>query len=152
MSGLHVDEKIGVPLVLFIAAVVAFLFLTPAGFWFRVDRLDIRDAAHATDVTVDYERTIRRDFEGAWRATIRREVQNGWEVICSTAWQPQDYQIDAVLPEPVSLQWLVWTDPNCYQLGPGAYEANVTWVINPGSWFFERQVKRSDRFMIYGAA
>jgi hypothetical protein len=151
MSGLHVDEKFGVPLVALIAAIVAFLFITPASFWFRVDRMDIRDAARWQDVTVDYQRTIRRNFDGAWRAMIRREVDGGWEVICATDWQPNDYQTDAALPEPVTLEWMVWTEPDCYRLAPGAYEATVTWTLNPGSWLFERQVKRSDRFMVYGS-
>jgi hypothetical protein len=151
MSGLHVDEKIGVPLMTLMAAVVAFLFLTPAGFWFRVDRMDVLDAATAGQITIDYDRTIRRDFHGEWRATIRRQRDNGWEVVCSTDWTPNDYQIDAVLPEPVTLEWFLWTDPQCYQLGPGAYEASVTWVVNPGSWVFERKVRRTDGFLVYGA-
>ena len=152
MSGLHLDEKLGVPLFVGVAVFVAFLFLTPASFWFKVDRLDVQDAATWQDITIDYARTINRDFEGQWRATVRQETAEGWQLVCSTQWQPQDYQTDAVLPDPVTLQWLVWTEPDCYQLGQGRYEVRVTWDINPGSWIFGRKVTRTDTFMIFGAS
>lgn len=152
MSGLHIDEKIGVPFAVAIAAMVAFLFMTPASFWFHVTRMDIRDATTWQGVTVDYDRTITRDFGGEWRAMVRRQVDGGFEVICATEWQPTDYQTDAVLPEPVSLEWMMWTDPNCYELPTGVYDATVTWRINPGSWLFERETKRTDGFVIYGAS
>jgi hypothetical protein len=152
MSGLHIDEKIGVPFALIVSLMVAFLFMTPASFWLHVNRMDIQDAATWQDVTVDYDRTIRRDFTGEWRAMIRRQVEGGYEVVCASEWQPNDYQTDAVLPEPVTLEWLLWTAPYCYRLPPGAYEATVTWRINPGSWLFERETRRTDGFLIYGAS
>jgi hypothetical protein len=47
MSNLHLDEKIGVPIVVFIAAIVMFLFLTPVTIWFSVNRMGIGAGATA---------------------------------------------------------------------------------------------------------
>lgn len=152
MSNLHLDEKIGVPIVVFIATIVMFLFFTPATIWFSVNRMDIRDAATWQEVTVDYDRDIHRDFYGEWRVMVTREVEGGNEVVCSTKWHPNDYEVGNVPPEPVSLQWLMNTEPSCYALPPGSYEATVTWSVNHGSLFFQREVVRRDSFQIYGTS
>lgn len=150
MADLHVDERIGVPIVLAIAAVVMFIFLTPVTMWFSVNRMDIRDAATWEQVTVDYSRDIHRPFYGEWRVMVREVTEAGTEVICSTDWHPNDYKTDSVLPEPVSLEWLMWTEPACYRLPPGDYEATITWSVNQDSWLFNREVSRTDTFQIYG--
>lgn len=150
MSNLHVDERIGVPIVIFIAAVVMFLFLTPVTTWFSVNRFDIRDAETWQEVTIDYQRDIHREFDGAWRTTVRRVVEDGVEIVCTTDWHPVDYDDRSVLPKPVSLEWMLFSEPECYQLPPGEYEATVSWVVNQGSPLFERNVRRTDTFLIYG--
>lgn len=151
MNRLTLDECIGVPVVVSIAVAVAFRFLVPTSFWFSVDQMDIHDATSWQGVEVELDRTIARDFEGAWRIDMRREVPNGWVSVCSTQWQPNGYTTTARLPDPVSLEWFTWVEPRCYTLDdPGRYEVTATWVINPGSWLFERQIKRLARFNILG--
>jgi hypothetical protein len=41
----YMDEKLGLSVIGVILAVVAFLFVTPASFWFQVSRLDVHDGA-----------------------------------------------------------------------------------------------------------
>lgn len=150
MADLHLDERIGVPIVLSISAIVLFLFLTPVTTWFSVDRLDIKDAATWQEVTIDYGRTIHRDFYGEWRVTILEQTETGNQVVCSTNWNPNDYKTDNTLPEPVTLEWLIYTNPECYAIPPGKYEATVTWSVNHGSLLFQRELVRTDTFQIYG--
>lgn len=151
MNKLTLDERIGVPVVVAVAFAVAFRFLVPTSHWFSVDQMDVQDATSWEGVKIDFDRTITRDFFGAWRIDMRKEVPDGWVSVCSTQWQPNNYTTNSALPDPVTLEWFTWVEPRCYQLDePGRYEITATWVINPGSWLFERQIKRMDRFNILG--
>jgi len=153
MSDLRADEQIGVTLVILIMAAVAFLFMTPATFWLRVDRFDVQDASRWQDITVDLDRTISRDFTGAWRADVREVTNEGTVIVCGSPWQANEYRADAALPVPVTLEWLIYTDPRCYQLThPGRYEVTIYWIINPGNLILRRELSRSDRFVIFGEA
>jgi hypothetical protein len=148
----YVDEKLGLSVIAVILAVVAFLFITPASFWFQVARLDVHDGATSEGLTVDLDRIIRREFEGQWRIDVRREVgADQWEWVCATDWQAQHYVPDAVLPIPVTLEWLAYNDPRCFELDtPGNYSVDVFWEIWPGSLLFERRIRRTDTFTIFG--
>jgi hypothetical protein len=150
----YLDEKLGMSVIALILAVVAFLFVTPASFWFQVTKLDVHDAETSAGLTVDFDRTIRREFEGRWRIDVRREVApDQWEWVCATDWKAQHYSPDAVLPVPVTLEWLAYTDPRCFDLEkPGKYSIDVFWDIWPGSLLFERNVRRADTFTIFGVA
>lgn len=150
----YLDEKLGLSVIGVILAVVAFLFITPASFWFQVSQLDVRDANNSSELTVDFDRTIRREFEGQWRIDVRREVDiNKWEWVCATDWHPQHYVPGAVLPIPVTLEWLAQDNPRCFDLQkPGNYSIDVFWEIWPGSLLFERHIRRQDTFTIFGVA
>jgi hypothetical protein len=150
----YLDEKLGLSVIGVILAVVAFLFVTPASFWFQVSRLDVLDAPSHEGLTVDLDRTIRREFDGKWRVDVRRQVgPDQWEWVCATDWQPQHYVPGAVLPVPVTLEWLAYTDPRCFELDePGTYSVSVFWEIWPDSWLFKRKIRRTDTFTILGVA
>jgi len=150
MVGLTVDEKIGVPVTIFIALLVAFLFLTPSSLWFKVHELDVKSASTWEGVEIDFERTIHRNFDGEWQVDVRRKSEDGWESVCTTAWQPQEYRKDAVLPVPVTLEWLAYVEPACYELPQGFYEVTVVWRINPDIPLMTREVKVVDTFTITG--
>jgi len=152
MTGLTVDEKIGVPVTVFIALLVAFLFLTPSSLWFKVNHFDVGSAPTWEGVEIEFDRTISRNFDGEWQVAIRREVEGGWESVCTTAWQPQEYRKNAVLPEPVTLEWLAYVEPQCYELAEGTYEVTVTWEINPNTPFMRREVQVVDTFTITGVS
>ena len=150
----YFDEKLGLSVISVILAVVLFLFITPASFWFQVEKLDVHDGDTSDGLTVDLDRTIRREFDGQWRVDVRREVgPDQWEWVCATGWQAQHYTPGAVLPVPVTLEWLAYVEPRCFELDkPGKYSIDVFWQIWPGSLLFERHIRRSDTFTIFGVA
>jgi len=142
------DEKLGVPLAVILCLIVALRFLTPATFWFRPLAFDVQDGAVGAEIVVTYDRVIRRDFIGEWFVSVRREGKSGWEAYCTTPITRQDYRDDSVLPDPVTLEWLSWTEPRCHKLPAGTYEVAAHWRINPDSWLFDRTIHRVDTFTL----
>ena len=151
---LYTDEKLGlwVPIALLLFAAIN--FAVPSGFWFRVDRLDVRDGVYGQPIIADYEREIVRPFTADWRIKIRRASGDGLEWVCASPLQREDYDDRSRKPQPVTLEWLAWTDPRCYELTPGDYVITVTWELNPDglqSLFLRRTVSVTDSFTIEAA-
>lgn len=150
MRNLTRDEMLGLPLVIVACFWMLAQFIFPASWWFDVGIINVHDAAHSPSAAVDYPRTIRRDFEGIWYAKVRRRTENGWETVCVSPERREPYSTDSVLPVGgTDLEWMVWTEPRCYDLSPGEYDLHVFWTINPGSWLWERRVDREDIFIIW---
>lgn len=150
MRPLHTDERFGVLLSIAVAIWVAFYFATPASHWFTVRTFEIRDARVWQDVTLDYDRTIHREFKGQWVGKVRRLEPQGWVTYATTPVSTLVYQEDSKLPIPISLEWMLWTEPKAYQLPCGDYEASITWVVNSNSILLRRDITRSARFRIGG--
>ena len=149
MTEVRTSEKVGLAAILAIFLAVGSVFALQASFWFRVSSFDVHNATGWQAVTVSYDRDIRRNFHGAWRVQVWKETEDGRVSVCATEWTPQDYTTDAALPEPVTWEWMAWTEPRCYRLPAGNYTAEVTWRINPGSWLFEREIRRADGFTVF---
>lgn len=150
MKPLHRDEKIGVILCLVVALWVITRFAIPGSIWFSVNSIKVNDAATWQEVTVDLDRDIKRDFLGEWSAKIRRKEPQGWVTVATTPVSQLTYQVDSKLPEPVTLEWLLWTEPKAYQLPCGVYDGTVQWVINSDSLVLRRSVIRNIAFTIWG--
>lgn len=136
-----------------------FRFALPPSLWFEVGSLDIHSAARWQDVTVEYDRTIHRQFEGAWRVEVARKSASGWEEVCATPGNPNTYETDAVLravspdqPNVVSLEWFVVAPDECFQLPPAEYRLCAVWTINTDSWLqiLTRTVRRCAQFEVIG--
>jgi hypothetical protein len=150
MRPLHTDERFGVAIALLVALWVGFYFATPAALWFTVRNLDVHDAARWQDVTVDLDRTIHRDFTGEWLAKVRRKEPQGWVTYATTPRTRLRYQDDSQLPIPITLEWLLWTEPRAYELPCGTYDLTITWTVNAASMMFKRDLERSSEFKIWG--
>ena len=148
MKHFRLNELLGLFL---LASYVAIHFLLPTDFWFTVNRFDIRDTIEGEPITVDYDRTIKRQYTADWRIKVRRDTGAGFEQVCSSDTHRQDYDPDVRLPDLVTLEWFAFTDPDCYNLTAGDYSITVTWDINPvmpGAILLSRSARVSDRFSV----
>ena len=152
MKALRLDERIGVVLFSAVAIAVMVAIATPASRWFEVGAVDVKNAETWDYVEVDFPREIKREFWGSWAGKIRQRINDEWVTVCTTPLSFLTYQTDSELPVPATLKWLLWTEPECYKLGAGEYEATIVWNINAGSLMFERRVTRTDEFIIWGDA
>jgi len=150
LRNLHRDEILMILFLLAASVWAGLQFAVPASRWFSVQSFAIHDAARWQDVTLDYRREIRRPFVGEWTATVRRQSPNGWEVVAATPVTRHPYKTDSTLPEPVTLEWVLWTEPRAYALPCGRYEVTIVWVIKPESRVFRREVSRTATFTIWG--
>ena len=148
MKHFRLNELLGLFL---LAGYVAIHFLLPTDFWFTVNRFDVRDTIEGEPILVDYDRTIKRPYTADWRIRVRRDTGAGYEQVCSSNTHRQEYDPDNRLPDPVTLEWLAFTDPDCYDLPPGDYSITVTWDINPimpAAILLSRTARVSDRFSV----
>ena len=150
-------------IVIFMGALLCLVFgfriAIPAGYWFEVKALEIHSAVRWQDVTVEYDRTIKRQFEGKWRVEVARQAPGGWEEICATPNNPNTYETDAVVqsidparPNLVSLEWFVVAPEECFQLPPAQYRLCAVWTVNTDSWLgiLTRTVRRCAQFDVVG--
>lgn len=77
-------------------------------------------------LVLEVDREIHRPFNGAWNVTIRKRRNDAWTIYCSASGE-NDYDPNASLPEPVTLNW--WTNRQCLPLSPGVYSITTTWTI-----------------------
>jgi hypothetical protein len=150
MKPLHTDERFGVIIAIIVAVWVGFYFATPASHWLTIQKMDVQSAARWQDVTIDFKRTIHNTFTGQWVAKVRRKEPQGWVTYATTPVSTLIYQDDSQLPVPVTLEWMIWTEPRAYELPCGIYELAVTWTVHPNSWIFRRETTRFSRFIIWG--
>lgn len=139
------DERLGVPLVFLLCALAGFMLFWPASRYLAIDTFDVQDAVVGQVPEVSYDRRIVRDFDGRWQVSMWRNGES-W---CA-AGNERRYDTDALLPRPVTLDWLTYTDPRCYEaLPPGDYEIYlVIWINTSSSWLWQREVRRSDTFSV----
>lgn len=150
MKPLTRDERFGVVTFLVVVLAVLFRMATPASLWFSVYKLEVSDARCWQDLTVDLDRVIHRDFQGSWVGKVRRKAAQGFVTHATTPLSELPYQTDSKLPEPVTLEWLLWTEPRAYQLPPGEYDGVVTWAVWPHSLIWRREITRNFHFIIWG--
>lgn len=148
MYNLKPDERIGVILSLLMAGSIAIQFAFPAWRWLDVQKLDVLSGPSGEPILVDYDRQIETEFSGQWRVKVwRKDDDGGLTPVCAPPTKAETYRPGTKLPDPVTLEWLAYTDPKCYNLLPGSYEIEVIWTINPGA-VMERTVKRRDEFRV----
>lgn len=148
MKNFKINEVLGLIL---LAGYALIHFALPTSFWFTVDLFDVQDTIKGQPIIVDYERTINRPYVADWRIRVRRDTGDGFVQVCSSDTHRQDYDPDNRLPEPVTLEWLAFTDPYCYDLPPGDYLISIAWDINPtmpGAILLSRSARISDRFSV----
>lgn len=104
----------------------AAVHLWPAGWWFEVRSVRVFDSVSGGPVLMAVDRTIHRDFRGAWVASIRKLERGRWVSYC-TASGTTNYSTDSDLPDPLMLRW--WTYPDCHPLPPGKYAMRTSWII-----------------------
>jgi len=147
MRELTAWERFGVISIGLMLLAVAFRFAVPSSTWLQVNRMDVRDALMCETVTVDYDRVIHRTFDGAYRIELDRIVADRMTIAHTTEWTPVRFDPERVVPEPTPLEWFLGQDI-CADMPEGNYRITVFWTINPGSFLFERDIRRVDYFHI----
>lgn len=147
MAQMTLDEKFGIPALLLIMALVVAAVLTSGNNYLEVTKFDLIDARQGERVMLDYERVIKRDFEGTWRVDLYR--RNVW-IAAAVSPDVHQYRTTAVLPSDsaMDLDWLTYGDPAFLSLPCGDYTVAVRWIINPESHIMRRAVEVSDGFKV----
>jgi len=140
-------EKMGVAATVITLALAGADFIAPAYHWLKVDRVEVLSSVEGQPILMEYQREIRRPFVGDWRVKVWRVEGQEVTPVCTTPISRENYKPGTKLPDPVTLEWFAYTDPDCYQLPAGDYQMEVVWDVNPGS-FWERTVVRRDTFRI----
>jgi len=104
--------------------------LWPPSYWLDVDEVIVFDGPAESDVFMRVDRDIRRPFHAQWDVLVRELATGGSTVVCAARGHG-DYRVDAVLPDPLTLDW--WTEGQCPTLPPGEYFISTVWVIEGGS-------------------
>ena len=140
-------EKFGVSTLLMILAIVLAAFLTNAGKYLQVTRFDLVDARQGERVMLEYDRTIRRNFDATWRLDLYRD---GVWVETATSPGVHRYRTSAVLPPPgdLDLAWLAYGAPGFRDLPCGDYEAVLRWTLHPETLAMRRAIEVRDRFKV----
>ena len=137
-----------------IGVIVAFRLLVPAAVWFQVGTISVTNARTCEQLMVHYPRTIRQQFEGAWRVEIDRAAPGGWMPVATTATNQDTYQIDSVLPadDLVTFEWFTAGQIDCSAIGPDHYRMTAIFVVNTQSWggVTTRLVQRQATFEVLG--
>lgn len=141
------SEKFGVSTMLMILAIVVAAILTNASKYMEVTTFNLLDARAGERVMLDYERTIKRDFEAVWTVDLYRD---GVWIETARAEAPHNYRTTANLPDAndLDLDWLTYGDPAFLGLMCGSYSVAVRWIINPDSHIMRRVVEVHDDFMV----
>ena len=133
-------EKWAIGIAATVAAVSLFAVFPLPSWWFEINRFRVMDAQAGQPIIVDYDRTIWRNFEGQWRVEVWRDQRANWVSHCVANGGPQEYRTDTVLPDPVTMDWLAYTEPRCFNLPQGTYKVSVQITVNPGG-FWSRTVQ-----------
>lgn len=144
---MKIDEKFGIPAFLAIMAMVLAALMTSSTQYLDVTTFNLLDSGRGEQVVLDYERTIKRDFEGTWRVDLYRD--DVW-IATARASGLHTYRTTAVLPpkHERDLAWLTFGDPAFENLPCGRYSVAVQWFINPDSMIWRRTVEVRDDFVV----
>jgi hypothetical protein len=112
---------------IFVGIEGAKLFPT-AGYWFTVASVKIDNTRVGQSIFMDIDRTIKRPFTAEWSVVVRK-VTTEKEIVC-TANGISDYQVQAKLPDPTTLDW--WSAGDCNSIKePGEYQITTVWILSP---------------------
>lgn len=76
---------------------------------------------------LEVERTILAPIHMRFSVRVMEQVPDGWREVCGMSSESAIlYQPDAVLPDPVTLDW--WTWGECPTLPPGPARIITTWT------------------------
>ena len=104
--------------------------LPPSSYWMHVHSVYAFDTPKNADVAMVVDREIKRPFTAQWNVLVRRAtLDGGWEIVCM-ARGGGDYRPDAVLPDPLTLDW--WTDGQCPHPPAGQIMVSTVWDIPTG--------------------
>lgn len=122
---------------LIVSAYLAFS-LWPETWWLEYRSIRVFDSRHGEDVIMLVDRSIHRPVVANWTVIIRHATDKGVEIFC-TEKGTSNYRIDAVLPDPLTLEW--WASQRCGKLPEGKYVMTTIWSFK-GYLGFEKQVVR----------
>lgn len=121
-----------------------------ASHWYRLDRIFVADAVVGQPIHMEVDRTVVRDFEGAYSVKVRALPSR--ITICSGG-SEVPYQTDGALPNPLTLAWWSYgAAPDCMSgLTPGQYELTTCVTIHPDLWLLgpRRACATSNVFTIH---
>ena len=141
-------EKIAIAFAV-IVALISFMAVFPMpSWWFEIQQFQVRDAVAGQRIILDYQRKIWRDFTGEWRVQIWRSERGEWSSYCTANGGPHGYRADSVLPDPVTLEWLAYTQPRCYQLPKGTYYAALHITVNADGYMQRAVEAKSTAFEV----
>jgi hypothetical protein len=120
--------------------------------WMEVRNVVIKDSVVGVPPEVVVDRTIRRDFEGAYRVDVRRETPAGFVSWCARGATDVPYRTGAPFGEGRDLDWWMGIPPNPACQPPihaGTYYAIVDWRI-PVLWGYVTLTvtRQSNNFII----
>lgn len=131
-------------------AAFALYALTPAERWYDVTKFQPHNGATWQEVTLDLERDLKREFQGAYLCSLRSSEDNiNWVSERFGAWVSGPYRTENVLPEVIKAsKWCAGSLPENMALAPRLYEWCITWRINENSLFFQRDTEACGFFTI----
>ena len=130
---------------LYLFAPLAFDQLRGPEYWMRVNSVTVPDTATGQMPQMVIDRQIVRPFQGTWYVMVRQQHGTGWVITCA-ANGGGNYRVDALLPDPVTLDW--WTEGKCKTLDPGRYQISTSWNISPKSGADKRLLVESNIFEV----
>ena len=77
------------------------------------------------DVVLHVDRTIHAPITMSYAVRVFSMTHAGAVLICAAQGGPYRYRPDAVLPNPVTLDW--WTNGQCPDAPPGQVQIETTW-------------------------
>jgi hypothetical protein len=119
--------------------------IAPASDWLSVKSIVVHPSFEGRAPVMTVEREIRKRFIGQWSATVRQSTPDGFTIACaSSGWT--EYQPDATLPKPLTLDW--WTGPVECNLKAGTYRLDTIWTINAKGFPPKHVNVRSNLFVV----
>ena len=109
---------------------MAIASVLPSSLWLEVRSVYVSDTVAGDVPLMQVDRTIHADVRGEYRVEVQRFERGGWLNICAGEGRA-NYHHDAVLPDPLTLDW--WTYPaTCSpSLTPGRYRIETRWTLFP---------------------
>lgn len=119
-----------------VIAAVAYPLVMPGDHWMKVEAVRVADVEVGEIPQMVVIRTIRREFQASWIATVRRvEAGGGLVTACPSAKGRNDYRTSSTLPGPPKLNLAWWMDGGPCHLEPGSYVVTTKWTVDlPTPW------------------
>jgi hypothetical protein len=125
---------------------LSFATIAPASWWYEIRSVRVVDSTVGETPIMHIDRTIHQDFLGTYIVDVEQMQMDGrFTVVCS-AYARTFYRSDAVLPEPVTLDW--WSWPIKCALLPGRYRVETTWLIETPLFPDKRAGVLSNEFLV----